>query len=315
MSSDSQSSRAILVTGATGKQGGAVIDALLESESGSAYKLIAVTRNVASSKAKSLVSRGVIVIQGDLNDVPAIFSDAKAVLNSSNTDLWGVFSVQTAIGKGASAKLEEAQGKALVDAALSNNVKFFIYSSIDRGGDGSYDNYVPSVTHFVSKYRTEHHLVDNARGKMDWTILRPVAFMENMEPGMGIKIMGTSWRVAVKEKPLQLVSVKDVGRAAARAFLRPQEFAGRQIPLAGDELTLEAASTIFKSKKGTEIPETFQFLVRFLHWMIPEFGAMYRWFYTDGFGVDIAAVKREDPNMLDFGTWMEEEYDQDEKRI
>ncbi|KAK1479022.1 hypothetical protein CTAM01_14886 [Colletotrichum tamarilloi] len=306
---------AILVTGATGKQGGAVIDALLESETGSTYKIIAVTRNVASSKAKSLASRGVIVIQGDLNDVPAIFSDAKAALSSSNTELWGLFSVQTAIGKGASAELEEAQGKALVDAALSNNIKFFTYSSIDRGGDGSYDNYVPSVSHFVSKYRIEHHLVEEARGKMDWTILRPVAFMENMEPGMGTKIMATSWRVAVKDKPLQLVSVKDVGRAAAKAFLHPQEFAGRQIPLAGDELTLEAASAIFKSKKGTEIPETFQFLVRFLHWMIPEFGAMYRWFYTDGFGVDIAAVKRENSGMLDFGSWVKKEYDQDGKRV
>ncbi|KAJ0317507.1 hypothetical protein COL5a_011074 [Colletotrichum fioriniae] len=221
----------------------------------------------------------------------------------------------TAIGKGASAELEEAQGKALVDAALSNNVKFFTYSSIDRGGDGSYDNYVPSVSHFVSKYRIEHHLVEKAHGKMDWTILRPVAFMENMEPGMGIKIMATSWRVAVKEKPLQLVSVKDVGRAAAKAFLQPQDFAGREIPLAGDELTLEAASAIFKSRKGTEIPETFQFLVRFLHWMIPEFGAMYRWFYTDGFGIDIAAAKRENPGVLDFGSWVEEEYDQDGKRV
>ncbi|KAK1624105.1 NmrA-like family protein [Colletotrichum phormii] len=315
MSSHSQSSRAILVTGATGKQGGAAIDALQESEIGSVYKIIAVTRNVASSKAKTLASRGVIVIQGDLNDVPAIFSDAKAALSSSQAEIWGVFSVQTAIGKGASAELEEAQGKALVDAALSNNVKFFTYSSIDRGGDGSYDNYVPSVSHFVSKYRIEHHLVEKARGKMDWIILRPVAFMENMEPGMGIKIMTTSWRVAVKDKPLQLVSVKDVGRAAAKAFLHPQEFAGRQIPLAGDELTLEAASAIFKSKKGTEIPETFQFLVRFLHWMIPEFGAMYRWFYTDGFGVDIAAVKRESSEMLDFGSWVEKEYDQDGKRV
>ncbi|KAK1708177.1 nucleoside-diphosphate-sugar epimerase family protein [Colletotrichum acutatum] len=315
MSSDSQSSRAILVTGATGKQGGAVIDALLESETGSTYKIIAVTRNVASSKAKILASRGVIVIQGDLNDVPAIFSDAKAALSSSHTEIWGVFSVQTAIGKGASAELEEAQGKALVDAALSNNIKFFTYSSIDRGGDGSYDNYVPSVSHFVSKHRIEHHLVEKARGKMDWTILRPVAFMENMEPGMGIKIMATSWRVAVKDKPLQLVSVKDVGRAAAKAFLQPQEFAGKEIPLAGDELTLEAASAIFKSKKGAEIPETFQFLVRFLHWMIPEFGAMYRWFYTDGFGVDVAAAKRENPGILNFSSWVEEEYDQDRKRV
>jgi uncharacterized protein YbjT (DUF2867 family) len=82
------------------------------------------------------------------------------------------------MGNGQTVNTEEAQGKALVDAALANKVKFFIYSSVDRGGDQkSYDNPTP-IPHFISKHRIEHHLRDNAGDKMQWTILRPVAFME-----------------------------------------------------------------------------------------------------------------------------------------
>ncbi|KAF6802053.1 nucleoside-diphosphate-sugar epimerase family protein [Colletotrichum sojae] len=307
MSSTTPQKKAILVTGATGKQGGAVITALLEAGAEQTHTILAVTRNPASASAKSLEARGVKTVQGDLNDVPAIFSSAKAVLGPE-ADVWGVFSVQTAIGQGASAASEERQGKALIDASLASDVKHFVYSSIDRGGGVSYDNYVESVQNFKSKYNIEHHLVDSTRGgEMSWTILRPVAFMDNITPGMGAKVTATSWRIAVKDKPLQLVAASDVGRAAVRAFLESERFKGREVPLAGDEITLEEANAVFEEKTGGKIPETFQFFVRFLHWVIGDFGAMYRWFYTDGFKVDVEASKREFPGLLRFGEWVERE--------
>ncbi|OLN87752.1 NmrA-like family domain-containing protein 1-like protein 4 [Colletotrichum chlorophyti] len=315
MSTNSGHRPTILVTGATGKQGGAVIDALLEAGAGESHIILAVTRNSQSTSAKNLESRGVRVVEGDLNDVPAIFTAAKTALKGLDEPIWGVFSVQTAIGKGASAALEEAQGKALVDAALDNNVEHFVYSSVDRGGDSSYDNLVPEIEHFASKYRIEHHLVEKAQGKMGWTILRPVAFMENMTPGMGIKVAATSWRLAVGNKRLQHVSVRDIGWFAAQAFLRPRDFLGRQISLAGDELTLGEANQIFKAKMGMEMPETFQFFVRFLHWLVPDFGSMYRWFFTHGFRADIAALRKEHVGMRSFSDWLNEDSAWADKRI
>jgi hypothetical protein len=66
-----------------------------------------------------------------------------------------------------------------VDGALEHEVKHFVYTSVDRGGDEkSYDN-PTDIPHFISKYRIEHHLVDKAGDKMGWTILRPVAFTDN----------------------------------------------------------------------------------------------------------------------------------------
>lgn len=204
------------------------------------------------------------------------------------------------------------QGKGLVDAALANGVKFFVYSSVDRGGpEKSYDS-PTDVPHFISKHKIEHHLVDSARGTdMQWTILRPVAFMENFTPGFGTKVMATGWRAVVKHKPLQLISVRDIGWFAARAFLHPEQNAGRAISLAGDELTLDQANAAFAQKvnDGKPMPETFQFLVRIMFWFSAEFGNMFRWFYTHGYGADVKALRAEHPGLLSFADWLATESD------
>lgn len=73
---------------------------------------------------------------------------------------------------------ERFQGKALIDAAIHSDVKMFVYTSVDRQGDSSYNNptYVP---HSASKHDIEHYLVDKSLGTpMGYCILRPTAFME-----------------------------------------------------------------------------------------------------------------------------------------
>jgi nucleoside-diphosphate-sugar epimerase len=84
-------SKAVLITGATGKQGGAVIDALLASPEASSFTILAVTRNVESASAKKLIEKGCKLVQGDLQDVSGIFESAK---KATSEPIWGVFSVQ-----------------------------------------------------------------------------------------------------------------------------------------------------------------------------------------------------------------------------
>jgi hypothetical protein len=79
---------------------------------------------------------------------------------------------------GSSGQSEEAQGKALVDGALAADVKFFVYSSVDRGGDDKSYETPTEIPHFISKHNIEHHLVEKAGDKMKWTILRPVCFTD-----------------------------------------------------------------------------------------------------------------------------------------
>jgi uncharacterized protein YbjT (DUF2867 family) len=167
--------KVVLITGATGKQGGAVINSLLASPEAKNITILAVTRNPESESAKKLADKGCKLVVGDMDDIPAIFEAAKKVCSEP---VWGVFSVQLPHGKGNSGDAEEKQGKDLVDGAIANGVKMFVYSSVERGGETkSFDNPTP-VPHFITKHNIEHHLVEKAEGKMDWTILRPVAFMD-----------------------------------------------------------------------------------------------------------------------------------------
>lgn len=92
---NTSSKKVILVTGATGKQGSATIDALIADGALNTHTLIAVTRNTESGSAKRLAGRGVQLVQGDLNDIPAIFASAKKALGGGDgAKIWGVFSVQ-----------------------------------------------------------------------------------------------------------------------------------------------------------------------------------------------------------------------------
>jgi len=62
------SKRIVTVVGATGNQGGSVVDHLLADGTGD-YIVRAVTRNCDTEAARDLVARGVQVVQSDLNDV------------------------------------------------------------------------------------------------------------------------------------------------------------------------------------------------------------------------------------------------------
>lgn len=161
-------SKAILITGATGKQGGAVIDALAGKPG---FTLLAVTRNPSGSSAQKLIAKAdnIKVVQGDLDDVPGMFKNAGEV---AKAPIWGVYSVQISMGKGVTFESEVIQGKAMVDESVKQGVKHFVYSSVERGGDEeSWTNGTP-IPHFQTKQILDNYLRDNA-GQMGWTILRP----------------------------------------------------------------------------------------------------------------------------------------------
>ncbi|KAF1983284.1 NAD(P)-binding protein [Aulographum hederae CBS 113979] len=299
-------SKAILITGATGQQGGATINALIESPEASDFTILAVTRNAESAGAKKLLekSQNIKLVQGDLNEPEKLFEKAKEVANG---EVWGVFSVQVPMGSGQTTGTEEAQGKALVDAAIANKVKYFVYTSVDRNGDRSLDNPTP-IPHFISKHNIEHHLKDKtAGGEMEWTVLRPTAFMDNFVPGFQGKGFSTCWKVALKGKPLQLIAVSDIGRIAALCFLSPSTYKSQYISLAGADISWDEAAATFKQKFGGDMPLTFEFVGHAFLWAVAEMGTMMKWFYDEGYGADIKKVKEMHPGLLGWGEWLERE--------
>ncbi|KAK4101208.1 NAD(P)-binding protein [Parathielavia hyrcaniae] len=294
----------ILVVGATGQQGGAVIKALLDlPESSSRFHILALTRNAQSHHAKALesVHKDVVeLIEGDnTNPQPIFASQPKGSITS-------IF-VVTTLGKIS----EEDQAIPLIDAAVEHGIKHVVFTSVDRGGDEKSWTNPTDIRHFRSKHNIELHLRDKAgkedAGRFAWTILRPVGFFDNMNPGMLGSVFTAMWAAALSpDTKLQLVGVNDIGIFAAKALSEPAKWSGRTLSLAGDELTLAEAREKFEKVMGKPLPQAWTILGRAAMWGMKELGDMFAWFEKEGFGADIAACKKEVPSMQDLEAWLKE---------
>lgn len=305
--------KAILITGATGKQGGSVLKHLATGSDQSQFTLLAVTRDANSSSAKRIIEKypDVKLVQGNLDDVPALFTTAKATLKEAGQDgkIWGVYSVQVSMGKGVTDEGEIAQGKNLINESITQGVQHFVYSSVDRGGNQrSFENETP-IPHFKTKYEIEKHLLEKAgrNGEnMGWTILRPVAFMDNLTPAFPTKVFLTAMRDTLQGGSNQWISVEDIGLFGARAFKNPNEWSARAEGLAGDKLTMDEMSAIFQKVTGGPVPATYGMLGSVLMYMVKEVNLMITWFAQEGYGVDIEKLRKEEPQLMDFETWLRE---------
>ena len=213
------------------------------------------------------------------------------------------------MGPGVTTEFEVKQGSDLIDESIKEGVTHFVYSSVDRGGnEHSFNNPTP-IPHFQTKLEIEQHLLEKAgksSERMGWTILRPVAFMDNLEPGMKSKVFLAALRDTLKGKSNQWVSVEDIGIFAAKAFREPEAWKSRAEGLAGSELTMEEMDGCFQRAIGQPVPYAFSFMGSALMWAVTEVNIMINWFADEGYGVDIARLKKEEPQLCDFERWLKE---------
>jgi len=271
--------KTILITGATGKQGGAVLRHLLRR----AFELRALTRKPESEAAHALTAQGVHVVKGDLDDV--------ASLKAALADVWGVFAVQNTWEAGV--EREEEQGKRLARLAREAGVQHFVYSSV-----GSAERKT-GIPHFDNKWRVEDDV--RALGFSSYVILRPVFFMENLASPWFLNgdTLGTSLKPDTK---LQMVAVDDIGRVGARAFTDAAKLSGREIEIAGDEVTMAQAAAALGRSLGRNI--------RFVEYPIAaareqseDMALMLEWFERVGYGANLAALDDEFGTMTRFEDW------------
>lgn len=294
--------RPLVVTGATGKQGGALIQALLD-KANHPFEIYAITRDANSASAKALATKpNVHIVEGDFEHPEAVFTKIP--------NAWGLFSVTTPpVDKKGAAAIEERHGKALTRAAIEAGVKHIVYTSVDRGVDS--DNTETSIPHFRAKKLVEDDLRVRAAEKgVSWTFIRPVAFMENLTNDFFGKSFVAMWRQIGADKKLQLVSTKDIGRVAAEALLNADDerYKNKAISLAGDAVSANEAAQIFKEVTGQTIPSTFGIVGTLLKIVMKdEIGRMFDWFRDEGYGADFAALKQTYPFLRDFRQWLEEE--------
>ena len=323
--SSSTTRKPIIISGATGKQGKAVLTSLLASSptAESDFHFLALTRDANSASAKALAARSpaISILQGNQDDAEGIFATALKLTNGN--PIWGVYSVQVPLGGGQTPITEEKQGKAMVDAAIKHGVRRFVYSSVDRGGDVVSDTNPTPVPHFRSKHAVELHLKQQIKEQendktitpMTYTILRPVAFMDGFSPDFMGRMLATWLKTSLSPTtPLAFVAVTDIGVFGANAFLADpttsssSEYINKSISLAGDSLTASQIDTVFRSYTTLQAaPTTYEFVAWIVKWMLGDLAAMLAWFESDGYGYDSARLRRLNPGMMDFGTWMERE--------
>jgi uncharacterized protein YbjT (DUF2867 family) len=262
-------SRTILVTGGTGQQGGAVARRLLDK----GQKVRVMSRS--PERAKDLAKKGADIVHGDFENRDSLREAVRGVD--------GVFLVGTPFEKGPKAEVE--QGKAMALACWRFGAPHIVYSSVCAA------NLRTGIPHFESKARVESYIKETGQ---PCTILRPVWFMENFaSPWLHPSIENGALRTPVRpDRKLQMIALEDIGEFASEAFLRPSEFVGEEIDLAGDELTMAEIALNLSCAMNREIR----------YEQIPEekaeaavghdFAMMYGWFNREGYQVDIEELKK-----------------------
>jgi len=273
------SQRTILVLGATGRQGGATAHHLLAK----GWRVKALARDPYKPAAQALHQAGAEVVQGDTND--------RASLEAVMQDIYGVFSALPF------SKDEARQGKNVADGARAAGVQHFIYSS----GQSAEDLY--NVGSNVSKWEIEQYI--QALG-LPATILRPAGFMDHLV-GPSFGVPSGTLSIAIKpDVAMHLIAVDDIGAFAALAFDHPDEYLGKTIELAADALTPPQIAAAISSATGRSISYV-QIPIETVRQQNPEIARVYDFFNNGGYQIDIPAVRKLYPGLMDFATWLKKE--------
>ncbi|MGW2485728.1 NmrA/HSCARG family protein [Streptomyces sp. NPDC001606] len=282
--------KTVVVVGATGLQGRAVTHHLLLD----GWQVRALTRDPYGARATALAQAGAEVVRAQMEDVDSLAVAAEGA--------WGLFSVQPTVGSPGTAPDFTAEdevrwGANVAEAAHAAGIGHFVFTSVAEA-DRHLEEKLP--VNLVSKWRIEQHIA--ALG-LPATIVRPVSFMENFTGGYALRNGSLSTGLA-PEVPQQFMAVDDVGAVAALVFARPKEWIGRNVSLAGDELTpVQIAAAIGKAL-GISLPYV-QVPIDAIRVLSEDFAYANEWLNTLGYRADIPATRKIHPATMDFGTWLE----------
>ncbi|KAF9245745.1 NAD(P)-binding protein [Melanogaster broomeanus] len=266
-------SQTILVTGATGKQGRSLIEALgRPSSAGSedatqstepAFRVLALTRKASSPGAQRLAKeKHVEIVEGDLDSpesIRKIFEDRK-----NKGGIWGVYCVLAYPGLGANADGEERQGKMMADLALEYGVSTFIYSSDERAGEKN-DQYMRFS--WRAKASVEQYVKSLSEKGLSWTIMHPGFFLDNFDGLIGAITVAVVANGLKPDTTVGVIDSVDIGRVAAAVFRNPDRYKHEELVVMGDVVTISQLQETYKTTTGRPLRAIPAFLARALIFM------------------------------------------------
>jgi uncharacterized protein YbjT (DUF2867 family) len=263
--------RKILVTGATGQQGGTLARLLLQKE----HKVYALTRNTHSSAAQDLRNRGAIIVKGDLDD-----SDS---LKLAVKDVQSVFLMGTPFEDGIEG--ETRRGKLMADIAKENSIEHLVYSSVANADKNT------GIPHFESKYKVEQHIKNLG---IPHTIIGPTFFMENLL-GPGLE-QGQLTLPLSPSTTLQQSALENIAEFSALVLERREPFLGKRIDIASDEVTGKQAAEILSNELGQRIRYV-PIPLEQVYQANEDMARMYNWYEKAATGIDITSLHQEYPEV------------------
>lgn len=264
----------ILVTGATGTQGGAVARELLQR----GYEVRGLTRNPASERARVLADLGVTMVKGDYEDAPS--------LAAAMAGVHGVFAV-TDWGEHGTDR-EVLHGRQLIEAATRAGVSHFVFTSVAEAESGT------GIPHFDSKFDIEKILYDSG---LPYSIVRPVEFMNNIHFSKDRILGGVLADPRDPDRRHQWIAARDIGFFVGEMFDHPDRWLGQAINIAGDEMTIGEYADLLGECLGVDVQYRQMGWEEFEAALGDEMTQMYRWFDSPGYQVDIRALREKYPNL------------------
>jgi uncharacterized protein YbjT (DUF2867 family) len=272
----------VAVIGATGQQGRSAVDALHDL----GVPVRALVRNPDSPAAQALRATGANVVRADQEDSQS--------LTDGLTDVAALFYMTTFEGpEGPSGEVR--RGHAVAEAAARAEVPHVVYSSVGGAERGT------GIPHFESKFDVEKRL----RALVPATILRPTFFMENLTAQLTPNEDG---EIVIRmpmpgDVPVQMVTVRDIGRAAARLLVEPGAIDGDAVEIAGDELSLDLVAA--QAGEVFEVPARFETIPLEYLGDDEDLKAMFRWFAEgSSYRADLAQSRSLVAEVRDLRSWL-----------
>jgi uncharacterized protein YbjT (DUF2867 family) len=301
--------RNITVFGATGRQGGGLVRAILADRDGE-FAVRAVTRHPDSDPAGELKRLGAEIVGADMDDESSL---APAFQNA-----YGAFLV-TNFWEHMSAEREKAQARALAQAASHAGVQHAIWSTLEdtRECIPLDDGRMPTlqeqykVPHFDGKAEADHYFTDEA---VPTTYLRTTFFWENLLGALAPQRGADgAFRLTYPMGGSRLsgMAVDDVGKTALAIFGRGTDLIAATVSIAGEHLTIADMAAALTEALGEPVRYTPLTPDEWRAQGLPgaeESGNMFQYYadcerrFTDA--RDLAAVRGLNPALQDFATWL-----------
>jgi uncharacterized protein YbjT (DUF2867 family) len=247
-----KSKRIIAVVGATGAQGGGVVDAILKDPTGE-FAVRAITRDANSEKAKALSRRGVEIAEADISNKESLVRAFEGTYGAfCVTFFWDHFSPEK--------EMQHAQNMA--EAAKEANTSHVIWSTLEdtRKWIPLDDDRMPTL---MGKYKVPHFDgkgVSNTyfeRSGVPYTLLLTSFFWENFiffgaEPQKGPD--GTlAITFPLGDAKLPGIAVGDIGKCVLGIFKAGKEYLGKTVGIAGGHLTGSQMADAFTRVLGKPV--------------------------------------------------------------